>query len=151
MNENTKRGPYRSNGHERTDEEEDQQVLRRKGRRARKKLDIVLGKTFTPRFLDDADQRLRVVRSIRRKVELLMRDAGGNESMQRAMLVKHATFLHVLLETQETELAESGSIDLGSFVQAINSLVGLLRMLGLEKRIKKAGGLASYLEAKEAE
>ena len=141
----------KGHSYKRTESDEQEQILRKKGRRARKRLDVVLSKQFTPRLLDDADNRLAIVRSIKKKVELLMHDAGGNESTQRAMLIKHAVFLHVLLETQETELAETGKLDLGSFVQAINSLVGLLRMLGLEKRLKAANGdLSTYLARREA-
>lgn len=130
--------------------------LARKGRRALKRQAAAerrpteLPVTFNPKFLDNADGRLQVVRTIRKKVEQLMQDAGGNESTQRAMLVKHTAFLHILLETFETEMAESGRLDLGQFIQATNSLVGLLRMLGLEKRMKNAGTtLNEYVEEKD--
>jgi hypothetical protein len=132
-------------------------ALARKGRRALKRQAAAerrrtdLPTTFTPKFLDNSDNRLAVVRQIKKRIEALMQDGGGNESTQRAMLCRHAAFLHVLLETQETELAETGQFEMGVFVQAVNSLVGLLRMLGLEKRIKRAGGIGAYIEEKEAQ
>lgn len=140
-----KKRKYKTNGVPRSKDE----PLSKKGERSSKTQDIILSKTFKPRFLDDADQRFAVVRTIKKRVEALMQDAGGYESTQRAMLVKHAVFLHVLLETLETKAAQEGELDMGQFVQAINSLVGLLRILGLEKRIKRAGGLKEYLEERK--
>jgi hypothetical protein len=67
--------------------------LKRKGQRAQARKDVALSTKFTPRFLDDADTRLHVVRLMRKRVAALMDDAGGHESLQREMLVKHATFM----------------------------------------------------------
>jgi hypothetical protein len=53
-------------------------------------------------LLDDADTRLHVVRLMRKRVAQLMESAGGDESVQRAMLVNHATSMQIRLESMET-------------------------------------------------
>ena len=55
----------------------------------------------------------------------------------------------MILETKEVLAAEGGELDLGSYVQGINCLVGLLRALGLEKRIKSVTDLKTYLDEKK--
>jgi len=104
---------------------------------------------FSPRFWEDSDSRISVVKLIRRRAELLRAHAGGHESAQRDLLCQRCAFISLILETKEVEAAEGKGLDLGSYVQGINCLVGLLRALGLEKRVKSAGGLTEYLKDKE--
>jgi hypothetical protein len=120
--------------------------IRKRGHRQQQKIDLALSKSFHPRFLSDADNRIAVVRTMKRMIERLKVDAGGNESFQKEMLCQHAVFMHVLLETMETKALErEPSFDIGAFTQAINCLTGLLRNLGLERRVKQAGGLNAYM------
>src|SRR5437667_311143 len=123
-------------------------TIRKQSRRQRKRLDLALSKTFHPRFLEDAGSRIAVVRTIRKRVELMKSHAGGDESYQRELLCKRAVFIATLLETLEVRALEGEPLDWGSYVQACNGLCGLLGRLGLEKRIKSAGGLKDYLESK---
>jgi len=56
------------------------------------------------------------------------------------------------VETYEQNLAKDVSIDLGAYTQAINSLLGLYRLLGLERKARKARSLhevRAELEAAE--
>ncbi len=80
--------------------------IRKQGRRAQKRIQLALSKQFNPRFLEDADNRIAVVRTIKKRVEQLMVDAGGSESPQKAYLVKRAVFVATLLETIEVEALE---------------------------------------------
>src|SRR5688572_20671151 len=48
-----------------------EQILRKKGRKAQKRLDVALSQQFNPRFLEDADSRIAVVRTLRKRVEIL--------------------------------------------------------------------------------
>lgn len=100
---------------------------------------------FVPRFWEDADNRCAVVKGIRRRYQSLRDDAGGDASIQRDLLVQRACFLSVVLETQEVKVAEGGDIDLGSYTQMVNSLQGLLKTLGLERRAKEVTDLKGYL------
>jgi len=124
-------------------------TIRKQSRRQQKRLGLALSKQFQPHFWQDADSRIAVVRTIRKRVELMKAHAGGEESYQREILCQRAVFVAILLETQETKAAEGEPLDLGSYVQAVNCLTGLLKSLGLEKRIKHAGGLKAYLDGKE--
>jgi hypothetical protein len=103
---------------------------------------------FQPRFWQDSDSRISVVKIIRRRYELLKEHAGGNESYQRDILCQRAAFLSIILETQEVKAAEGNVLDVGSYVQACNGLSGVLIRLGLEKRVKNATDLRAYLEGK---
>lgn len=129
---------------------EHDEVLRKNGRRARKRLEVVLSKQFKPRFWDDSDSRIGVVKHIKRRYELLKDHCGGSESAQRDLLCQRLAFVSVILETKEVVAAEGGDLDLGSYTQGINCLVGLLRALGLERRMKNVTDLKAYLEQKAA-
>lgn len=126
------------------------ETLRKQARRSQKRQSVSIKGSFKPRFWEDSDSRISVVKLIRRRYELLKSHAGGNESAQRDLLCQRCAFVSVILETKEVEAAEGNDLDLGSYVQGINCLVGLLRALGLEKRIKNVTDLKTYLEGKKA-
>ena len=106
-------------------------------------------KTFTPRFIEDVDGRYAAAKELRNRYLALKADTGS-ESTQRDLLCRRAVFLSVLLETQECEAVETGKLDTGSYVQAVNSLQGLLKTLGLEKKVQQVGDLKSYLAERGA-
>jgi hypothetical protein len=95
---------------------------------------------FEPRFLDDADSRIAVVRTIRKRVELLKEHCGA-DSYQKEMMCLHAAFLHVRLESMEVEALEGEPFNAGEFTQAVNCLTGLLKALGLDKHAKNVTDL----------
>lgn len=108
-------------------------------------LATTLPERFTPQFWQEADQRLAIVREIRRRVTALKADSGA-DSAQKQTLCERAVFLALQLETQEREAVENGRIDLGSYTQGCNALLGLLRALGLQKHAKPVNGdLKTYL------
>lgn len=139
-----------NNGHDEAPDQSATATIRKQSRRQQKRLGLSLAKQFQPHFWQDADSRIAVVRTIRKRVELMKEHAGGNESYQREILCQRAVFVAILLETAETKAAEGEPLDLSAYVQAVNCLQGLLRALGLEKRMKQAGGLQAYLNGKEA-
>ena len=109
---------------------------------------IALPNRFVPRFWEQSDMRIAVVRSIKGRYEQIKRDAGGSESVQRDLLCQRVAFFSVILETFEVRAAEGAGIDLGVYTQATNALIGLLKTLGLDKRIKSVNDLQSYLKSK---
>jgi hypothetical protein len=124
-------------------------TLERKGLRGRQP--VTLPKHFTPRFWDDSDGRCAVVKTILRRYQHIKADAGGSESYQRDLLCQRVAFISIILETQEVKAAEgNGEFDLGVYTQATNALTGLLKTLGLEKRIKNVSDLRTYLDQKNA-
>lgn len=104
---------------------------------------------FTPKFWADADRRVALVREIESRVARMKVDAEA-DSYQKEVLSERAVFLISMLETAERDAVEGvKALDTGSYVQAINSLLGVLKSLGLDKKAKKLG-LAQYVEERRA-
>ncbi|MGD0766824.1 MAG: hypothetical protein ABSB42_01230 [Tepidisphaeraceae bacterium] len=101
---------------------------------------------FTPRFWQDADRRVALVRAIEDRVRR-MKDDTGSESYAKEILCERAIFIVSLLETSERDAIEGiRALDVGSYVQSCNALLGILKSLGLERQVKKLGSLAAYVE-----
>lgn len=109
----------------------------------------VLPVRFTPKFWQDADQSLPAIRRVRRRYELIKEHCGGGESAQRDLLCQRVAFVSVILETQEILALQDGSLAMGLYIQASNNLTGLLKTLGLDKRMKNVTDLKSYLDERE--
>lgn len=112
--------------------------------REQRKKELAIPKSFVPRFWDEVDGRYSIAKEIRRRYETL-RDDTGAESYQKDMLCQRAVFIGVQLETMECEAAETGKFDPGVYTQMTNSLLGLLKALGLERAIKDSGDLRTYI------
>lgn len=119
-------------------------TIKRKTKQGHK--DIALPKKFVPRFWADSDSRISIVKAIKRRVQLLREHAGGGESVQRDLLCQRIAFLSILIESQEVAAVSGGAFDSGSFVQSVNALLGLLKTVGLDKRIRNVGDLKTYLD-----
>lgn len=117
--------------------------------RRRENKDASLPAKFSPRFWDHCDSRLAVVRNIRSRYNLLRDACGGHESPQRDLLVQRIAFLAILIETSEVIAAEGGHIDVGIYVQSLNAFTGLIKTVGLEKRVKNVTDLKAYLDSRE--
>jgi len=87
----------------------------------------------TPRFWSDVDNRLVCVKRIKRRLEKL-RAGGGIDSYEKELLAQRACFLSLHIEELERDSVEGKPIDKGSYVQAVNCLMGILRVLGLGNR-----------------
>lgn len=105
--------------------------------------------TFQPKFWDDLDGRTNLAQAIRQRYRTLHADAGV-ETEQRDLLTQRAVFLSLVLETQECEAVATGKFELGSYVQGINALTGVLKALGLDKRARDTESLRIYIEQREA-
>lgn len=124
-----------SNGHKPTT---------REGRRARAKL---LVGPFAPKFLDELDQRFAAVQELRRRYQLLVDDVG-EPSEAKKCLASRAVFIASQLETMEANALEGQEMALNSYVALVNTLIGILRQLGIERQVRTAGGLNAYMEAR---
>jgi hypothetical protein len=78
-----------------------------------------------------------------------LKDDCQADSVQKNILAQRATFIAIQLETQEMQALETGVFDSGRYTQMVNSLVGLLRCLGLERKAKQVCNLADYVEQKK--
>lgn len=89
---------------------------------------------FSLRLIEEADSRFSVVKTIKRRLEQLIEDAGC-DSIQKEILAGRAVFMAARLESMEVEAIEGTEIDWGSYVQACNCLNGVLTKLGLDKHL----------------
>jgi len=104
---------------------------------------------FTPRFWEDSDRRVALVRAVQERVEALKRDTAS-DSVQKQTLCERAVFLATVLETSEVNAIEGvRPLDTGSYVQALNSLLGILKALGLDRKAKSLG-LAKFVAQVDA-
>jgi len=102
-------------------------------------------------FLDNLDGRFKRAKVLKARLSLLMDDLGGINSLsyQKRSLCKRAIFLESVISDWERDLAVGNEVDLGKHTQALNSLLGLFRQLGLDRRAKDIQSLQEYLVAKE--
>lgn len=114
----------------------------RKEQRAKR---IAIPTTFQPRFWEEVDGRYAIAKEIRRRYETLRNDVGS-DSYQKELLCQRAVFVGVQLETMECEATESGKFDPGVYTQMTNTLLGLLKALGLDRHVKDVTSLKSYIE-----
>lgn len=118
----------------------------RAGRRARQA--VTLADRFEPKFLESTDQRCKVVRLIRERIEELKKDAGI-DCIQKEILAKQAVFISVQLETMQVDALEGKEFEVGRFCNLTNTLVGLLKTLGIARTTPKAVNLKTYLGDKK--
>jgi hypothetical protein len=104
---------------------------------------------WAPQFWEDQDQRTAAVKEIRRRLQRLCDDAGVT-SYQQELLAQRAVFLSLQLETIEVNAERNGEFSPGTYSHLTNSLLGVLKALGLEKQAKPVGQLSNYLEAKRS-
>jgi hypothetical protein len=110
---------------------------------------VTIPSRFVPKFWADSDSRIAMVKKIRRRCAQIREDAGGHVSVQRDLLCQRIAFLSLVLETQEVRAVEDGLIDLGVYTQATNSLLGLLKTVGLDRHVKSVADLKTYLDERK--
>ncbi len=109
-------------------------------------------KTFTApgtelAFWDDADYRQAKWKNIKRKYDELLANTNA-DSVQKRLACKRLCFLSALLESMEKEQIEKGNLagfEAGQYIAMVNSMSGLLRLVGLQKQVK-IQNLQTYLE-----
>ena len=103
-------------------------------------------------FLDGIDVRFSPAQALRTRHEALVADLGGieNLSFQQRVLVRRLVHLDSIAESKEAQLLEGKEeFSLGGYLQTINVLIGVARLLGLNRKPKPVPNLGEYLEAKK--
>jgi hypothetical protein len=112
---------------------------------------LKLSGKFVPAFWDDADGRLATVKRIKRRLAALRKDADADNT-QKELLVQRAVFLSIQLESMERQAVEGQPVEAGVYAMACNSLLGLLRALGLKSKSEaKRLSLKEYVEEKDGD
>src|SRR5262245_39612437 len=97
---------------------------------------------FKAGFLAALDGRTDLAKALRANYEQIVADVGGREEVGhvKSALVERFVWLEAILQTLEQEMAK-GQIDkgeaLGRWIQAVNSLSGLARVLGIERKARQ--------------
>ena len=106
---------------------------------------------YTPDWIESLDQRTSLARAVRGRLHDLENDLGGRDSLsyQRRSLAKRIVFMEALIERQEAAIARGADVDEGKLTQATNTLVGLLKTVGLERRTRELTP-AEYLKGRSA-
>lgn len=107
---------------------------------------------FAAGYLERLDGRTAIAVEMRARWQSMTDDLGGVDrlSYSQRSLVERALWIEHWIAQQERELAEGRieAFDAGRWTQATNSLLGLYRTLGIERRAKDVTDLASYIKAK---
>lgn len=101
---------------------------------------------YTADWLERLDGRTRLAQAVRARYAALTDDLGGHDAMsyQRRSLAKRALWQEAVIEQMEAALARGDDVDLGRMTQAVNSLQGLYKTLGLD-RVAREVNLADYI------
>lgn len=104
-------------------------------------------------FLDKIDGRIELARSLKASYAELTDDLGGADGLShvKRVLAEKFCWLSAILRGIELQIADGDKREsaelLGRWVQGLNSLTGLARTLGLERKTRRVD-LKSYVEGK---
>lgn len=102
---------------------------------------------FAQGWLTELDGRTGIAQMMRQRYEAFTNDLGGVSQLSYAQrsLVERSLWLEYWLSQQEQALASGAEFDVGKWIQAANSLQGLLTKLGLERKARDVPDLQSYI------
>ena len=108
--------------------------------------------SYSPDWLEKLDRRTNLAKAVNERLHVLTTDLGGMEylSYQQRSLAKRAVWAEAILEQMEASLARGKEIDLGKYTQQTNSLIGLLKTLGLERQTRDVPSLRDVLREAQA-
>jgi len=94
---------------------------------------------YEPGFLEKLDRRTEIFKVLRRSFTQIASDLGGEEELSHIQhaLVERFVFLEATLTKIEHDMATNpdGSEQFSRWVQAVNSLTGLAKTLGIQRRV----------------
>jgi hypothetical protein len=104
---------------------------------------------YSPDFAERLDKRTSIAKAICGRIETIENDMGGAESLSHAhrSLIRRTVWLEAIIEHSEQRLAAGEGIDLGGHTQAINTLIGLCRLIGLKRQPKPVESLRDIWRA----
>ena len=106
---------------------------------------------YSPDFAERLDGRTSIAKAILGRIEAIETDLGGADALSHARrsLIRRVVWLEAIVEHSEQRLAGGEGIDLGGHTQAINTLIGLYRLLGLERRQRPVKTLREVMSGGE--
>lgn len=112
------------------------------------RLRATLPEKYRPGFVDEMDRRTVMGRAVHDRIAQMESDLGGADTLSHARrsLVRRAVFLELAIEGQEFGFAEGHGVDVGAYTQAMNSYLGVVRLLGIDRRQRPVKRLREALE-----
>lgn len=109
-------------------------------------------KAYSPDWLEKMDGRTRFAQVVQQRYQDLTADMGGLDSLsyQQRSLAKRIVHLEALIEQQEAALSRGEDIDPGRLSNTTNTLIGLLKAVGLDRKARDVPSLQDYLKARQA-
>lgn len=109
--------------------------------------------SYSENWVSKLDGRTSLARIIQDRLTTLQNDLGGPDqlSYQQRSLCRRAIWMEAVIEQQEIALSKGEEIDQGKLTQATNTLIGLFRHLGLERKARDVPSLSEYIESKRRE
>jgi hypothetical protein len=113
------------------------------------KLMTRLPAAYRDNYLSLMDRRTKVCRAVLGRIAELESDAGGEAAITHARrsLIRRAAFIEVLIEGKEIDVATGQEIDAGTLTQLTNTLLGLYRVLGVERKARPVRRLREVMES----
>jgi hypothetical protein len=104
-------------------------------------------------FLDRIDGRSQIAKSLRAAYTEILTDIGEPDASHiKRSLVERYCWLESILRGIERRFTVAGREEaaelLGRWVQGCNSMLGLAKTLGIDRRARKVESLRSYVERK---
>ena len=111
-----------------------------------------LPQRYSADWIEKLDGRTTLAKVVQSRLAELQADLGGPGALsyQERSLTRRAVWLEALIESREAALARGEEIEEGAHTQSINSLMGVWKALGLQRRAKDVTDLATYLRSKGA-
>lgn len=106
---------------------------------------------FKTGFLRELDGRVQFTKTLKANYDAIVNDVGGKQEVAhiKGALIERFVWLEAVLQTIEQEMA-TGAIDksvaLGRWIQAVNSLSGLAKVLGIERRSSERPWVEATIE-----
>jgi hypothetical protein len=103
---------------------------------------------FKPGFLSTLDGRTDLAKALRSNYDAVLADVGGREEVGHVKnaLLERFVYLEAILQTIEAEMVSGqtpAAEALGRWIQAVNSLTGLAKTLGIERKTRQMPWLAA--------
>ena len=110
---------------------------------------------FEAGFLEKLDGRTEVCKMLRAAYEEIVTDLGGEAGLShvQAAIVERFVFLEATLRAWERRIIEhpkESEVILSRWIQALYSLSGLAKTIGIERKAKPVTNLKAYIKEKSA-
>lgn len=105
-------------------------------------------------FLREFDRRTELYQRLSSIYETILEDVGGAESIAhtRLALIERFVFLEAVLQELEQDIAKNPKASeekLSRWIQGLNSLTGLAKTIGLDRKVKTVN-LKAYVRGRRA-